>query len=140
MMKITISRDDWERKGGRLLINMATSYLKNEYGALFDKYIINECKSIEINGININATAFTVGTNHMEFGEISKNDVMDGDTDKKLGINYSIKNPVAKMQYGTIKKLSFEQEIGTSGEDQIVSVYITDNYSQLKKMIQENWL
>ena len=46
MMKITISRDDWERKGGRLLINMATSYLKNEYGALFDKYIINECKSI----------------------------------------------------------------------------------------------
>lgn len=137
MMKITISRDDWARKGGRLLINMATSYLKNEYGALFDKYIINKCKSIEINGININATAFTVGTNHMEFGEISKNDVMDGDTDKKLGINYSIKNPVAKMQYGTIKTLSFKQEIGTIGKEQIVSIYITDDYSKLKEMIQE---
>ena len=136
-MKITISRDDWERKGSRLLINMATSYLKNEYGALFDKYIINKCKSIKINGIDINATAFSVGTNHMEFGEISQNDVMDGDTKKKLGINYSIENPIAKMQYGTIKKLSFEQEIGTSGKDQIVSIYITDNYSQLKEMIQE---
>ena len=137
-MKIKISREEWERKGGRLLINMATSYLKNEYGALFDKYIINKCKSIEINGININATAFTVGTNHMEFGEISQNDVMDGDTDKKLGINYSIENPIAKMQYGTIKTLSFKQEIGTSGKDQTVSIYITDNYSKLKEMIQEN--
>lgn len=137
-MKITISRDDWERKGSRLLINMATSYLKNEYGALFDKYIINKCKSIKINGIDINATAFSVGTNHMEFGEISQNDVMDGDTKKKLGINYSIENPIAKMQYGTIKKLSFEQEIGTSGKDQIVSIYITDSYSKLKEMIQEN--
>lgn len=139
-MKITISREDWERKGDKLLINMATSYLKNEYGSISERYIINKCKSIEINGIDISATAFTVGTNHMEFGEISQNDVTDGDTDKKLGIKYSIKNPVAKMQFGTIKKLSFEQEIGTSGKDQTVSIYITDNYSQLKKMIQENWL
>ena len=137
-MKITISREDWDRKGDKLLINMATSYLKNEYGFLFDKYIINECKSIKINGIDINATAFTVGTNHMEFGEISQNDVMDGDTEKKLGINYSIENPIAQMQYGTIKTLSFRQEIGTSGKDQIVSIYITDNYSKLKEMIQEN--
>lgn len=137
MMKMTISRDDWQRKGERLLINMATSYLKNEYGYMFDKYIINKCKSIEINGISINATAFTVCTNHMEFGEISQNDVTDGYTDKKIGINYSIENPVAKMEYGTIKKLVFEQEIGTSGENQIVSIYITDDYSQLKKMIQE---
>ena len=136
-MKITISREDWDRKGDKLLINMATSYLKNEYGFLFDKYIINECKSIKINGIDINATAFTVGTNHMEFGEISQNDVMDGDTEKKLGINYSIENPIAQMQYGTIKTLSFRQEIGTSGKDQIVSIYITDNYSKLKEMIQE---
>ena len=139
-MKMTISREDWQRKGDRLLINMATSYLKNEYGSLSERYIINKCKSIEINGIDISATAFTVGTNHMEFGEISQNDVTDGDTDKKLGIKYSIENPVAKMQFGTIKKLSFEQEIGTSGKDQTVSIYITDNYSQLKKMIQENWL
>lgn len=136
-MKIVISREEWGRKGDKLLINMATSYLKNEYGALFDKYIINECKNIEINGININATAFTVKPNHMEFGEISKNDVMDGDTDKKLGINYYIENPVAKMQYGTIKTLSFKQEIGTSGKEQIVSIYITDDYSKLKEMIQE---
>lgn len=136
-MKIVISREEWGRKGDKLLINMATNYLKNEYGALFDKYIINECKNIEINGININATAFTVKPNHMEFGEISKNDVMDGDTDKKLGINYYIENPVAKMQYGTIKTLSFKQEIGTSGKDQVVSIYITDDYSKLKEMIQE---
>ena len=115
-MKITIPREEWERKGDKLLINMATSYLKNEYGFMWDKYIINKCKSIEINGININATAFTVGTNHIDFGEISQNDVMDGDTDKKLSTNYSIENPIAKMEYGTIKTLSFEQEIGTSGK------------------------
>lgn len=138
-MKITISREEWERKGDKLLINMATSRcLKNEYGALFDKYIINECKSIEINGIKINATAFTVGTNNIEFGEISQNDITDGNTDKKLGTRYSIENPIAEMQYGTIKTLSFKQEIGTSGKDQTVSIYITDNYSKLKEMIQEN--
>ena len=139
-MKMTISREDWERKGDKLLINMATSYLKNEYGSLSERYIINECKSIEINGIKINATAFTVSTNHIEFGEISQNDITDGNTDKKLGVHYSIENPVAKMRYGTIKTLSFKQEIGTSGKDQTVSIYITDNYSQLKKKIQENWL
>ena len=138
-MKITISREEWERKGVAILINMATNRcLKNEYGALFDKYIINECKSIEINGIKINATAFTVGTNNIEFGEISQNDITDGNTDKKLGTRYSIENPIAKMQYGTIKTLIFKQEIGTSGKDQTVSIYITDNYSKLKEMIQEN--
>ena len=136
-MKMTISREDWERKGDKLLINMATSYLKNEYGSLSERYIINECKSIEINGIKINATAFTVSTNHIEFGEISQNDITDGNTDKKLGVHYSIENPVAKMRYGTIKTLSFKQEIGTSGKDQTVSIYITDDYSELKEMIQE---
>ena len=138
-MKIVISREEWERKGDKILINMATSRcLKNEYGSISEQYIINKCKSIEINGININATAFTVGTNHIEFGEISQNDVTDGNTHKKLGTHYSIKNPIAKMQYGTIKTLSFKQEIGTSGKDQTVSIYITDNYSKLKEMIQEN--
>lgn len=136
-MKMTISREDWQRKGDKLLIGMATSYLKNEYGSLSEQYIINKCKSIAINGININATAFTVGTNHMEFGEISQNDITDENTDKKLGVHYSITNPVAKMQYGTIKTLSFKQEIGTSGKDQTVSIYITDDYSELKEMIQE---
>lgn len=136
-MKITISRKEWERKGDKLLINMATSYLKNEYGSLSERYIINKCKSITINGISINTTAFTVGTNHIELGEISQNDVKDGNTDKKLGVHYSIENPVAKMQYGTIKTLSFKQEIGTSGKDQVVSIYITDDYSKLKEMIQE---
>lgn len=136
-MKITISRKEWERKGDKLLINMATSYLKSEYGSLSERYIINKCKSITINGISINATAFTVGTNHIELGEISQNDVKDGNTDKKLGVHYSIENPVAKMQYGTIKTLSFKQEIGTSGKDQVVSIYITDDYSKLKEMIQE---
>lgn len=137
MMKMTISREDWERKGDKLLINMATSYFKNEYGSLSERYIINKCKSITMNGISINATAFTVGTNHIEFGEISKNDVKDGNTDKKLGVHYFIENPVAKMQYGTIKTLSFKQEIGTSRKEQIVSIYITDDYSKLKEMIQE---
>ena len=138
-MKITISREEWERKGDKLLINMATSRcLKNEYGSISERYIINECKSIEINGIKINATAFTVGTNHIEFGEISQNDVTDENTHKKLGTRYYIENPIAKMQYGTIKTLSFKQEIGTSGKDQTVSIYITDNYSKLKEMIQEN--
>lgn len=136
-MKITISREEWERKGNKFLINIATSCLKNEYGSIFEQYIINKCKSIEINGINISATAFTVGTNHIEFGEINQNDVTD-ETDKKLGIHYSIENPIAKMQYGTIKTLSFKQEIGTSGKDQTVSIYITDNYSKLKEMIQES--
>lgn len=136
-MKITISREDWERKGDKLLINMATSYLKNEYGSISERCIINRCKSIKINGISINATAFTVGTNHIEFGEIIQKDVTDGNTDKKLGIRYSIENPIAQMQYGTIKTLSFRQEIGTSGKDQIVSIYITDNHSKLKEMIQE---
>ena len=84
-MKITISREEWERKGDKLLINMATSLLKNEYGSISEQYIINECKSIEITGIKINATAFTVGTNNIEFGEISQNDVTDGNTHKKLG-------------------------------------------------------
>lgn len=136
-MKIVISREEWERKGDKILINMATSLLKNEYGSISEQYIINKCKSITINGISINATAFTVKPNHMEFGEISQNDVKDGNTDKKLGVHYSIENPVAKMQYGTIKTLSFKQEIGTSGKDQIISIYITDDYSKLKEMIQE---
>lgn len=136
-MKMTISRKDWQRKGDKLLINMATSYLKNEYGSMSERHIINECKTIKINGIDINATAFTVGTNHIEFGEISQNDVTDGNTHKKLGVHYFIENPIAKMQYGTIKTLSFKQEIGTSGNDQIVSIYITDDYSQLKEMLTE---
>lgn len=136
-MKITISREDWRRKGDKLLVNMATSYLKNKYGSMSEQHIINECKSITINGISINATAFTVGTNHIEFGEINQNDVTDGNTHKKLGTHYFIENPVAQMQYGTIKTLSFKQEIGTSGKDQIVSIYITDNYLQLKEMLKE---
>lgn len=129
-MKLIISREEWERKGDKILINMATSSLKNEYGSLSERYIINKCKSITINGIDINATAFTVGTNHMEFGEIRQNDVKDDNTDKKLGVHYSIENPVAKMQYRTIKTLSFKQEIGTSGKEQVVSIYITDDYSK----------
>lgn len=136
-MKIVISREDWERKGDKLLINMATSYLKNEYGSIYERHIIHKCRSITINGVDISATAFTVGTNHIEFGEISQNDVKNGKTDKKLGVHYSIKNPVAKMRYGTIKTLSFKQEIGTSGKEQIVSIYITDDYSKLKEIIQE---
>lgn len=136
-MKMTISREDWQRKGYKLLVNMATSCLKNEYGSMSERHIINKCKSITINGISINATAFTVGTNNIEFGEISQNDVTDGNTNKKLGIHYFIENPVAQMQYGTIKTLSFTQEIGTSGKNQIASIYITDNYSQLKEMLKE---
>ena len=136
-MKLTVSREEFSRKGEQLLIKMATSSINNgEFGLMSEKYIINDCKSIKINGIIINATAFTVGT-MMIFGEIEEHDVVNGATDKKIGTNYSIDNPVAEMRYGTIKTISFEQEIGTSGKTQIVSIYIKDSYSRIKEMLEE---
>ena len=137
-MKLTITREEFQRKGEQLLIKMAPSSIDNgEFGLMSETYIINDCKSIKINGIIINATAFTVGTNMMIFGEIEEHDVVNGATDKKIGTRYSIDNPVAEMKYGTIKTISFEQEIGTSGKTQIVSIYIKDSYSRIKEMLEE---
>ena len=137
-MKLTITREEFQRKGEQLLIKMATSSIDNgEFGFMSETYIINDCKSIKINGIDINATAFTVGTNTMVFGETEEHDVIDGATDKKIGTRHSIDNPVAEMRYGTIKTISFEQEIGTSGKTQIVSIYIKDSYSRIKEMLEE---
>lgn len=137
-MKLVISRDEFLRKGEELIVKMATSSIDNdEFGLLSEKHIITECKSIKINGIQINATAFTVGTNWMLFGEIEEHDVINGTTDKKIGTRYAIDKPVAEMRYGTIKTLSFEQEIGTSGKTQTISIYIKDNYNRIKEMLEE---
>lgn len=137
MMKISINREEWERKAEKLLIGLATSVVENKNTS--DKDIISECKFIQINGVTINATAFTVCSRYINFGEIESRNIIDGETDKKIGERFFIDDDkaVARILYKPIKSLVFEQEIGTSGKTQTISIYIKDTYSDVKEMIEE---
>lgn len=137
-MELYITREEWNRKAEQLIIDMSTSHIENdEKGIPNAKYIITDCKRIQINGINIQTSNFSVGSNYMDFGDLVTHNVIDGETDKKIGEYQQIDEPIAKMQYGTIKTLFFEQEIGTSKRNQKVSIYIKDSYSTLKNNLVE---
>lgn len=138
-MEISINREEWERKAEKLLIGLATSVVKNDTEFNFDKDIISECEFIQVNGVTINATAFTVSSKYINFGEIESADIVDGKTDKKIGERFFIDDDkaVARILYKPIKSLIFEQEIGTSGKSQRISIYIKDTYSDIKGMLEE---
>ena len=138
-MKISINREEWERKAEKLLIGLATSVVENNSKFNLDKDIISECKFIQVNGVTINATAFTVSSRYINFGEIESADIVDGKTDKKIGERFFIDDDkaVARILYKPIKNLVFEQEIGTSGKTQRINIYIKDTYSDVKKMLEE---
>ena len=139
-MKISISREEWERKADKLLKGLATSRIENNKDiTISDKDIISDCTSIKVNGVIINATAFTVSSKYINFGEVESADIIDGKTDKKIGTRYFIDDDkaVARIMYNPIKTLVFEQEIGTSGRKQQISIYIKDKYSTVKEMLEE---
>jgi len=139
-MQISISREEWERKASKLLKGLATSVIINDTSiTMSDKDIINNCRNIKINGVTINATAFTVSSKYIYFGEVEVSDVVDRKTNKKIGERYYINEDeaIAKIIYKPIKTLFFEQEIGTSGKYQKISIYIQDSYTQLKEMLEE---
>ena len=103
-----------------------------------DKDIVSECRFIKVNGITINASAFTICSRYINFGEIESRDIID-ETEKKIGERFFIDDDkaVARIMYSPIKSLVFEQEIGTSGKTQTISIYIKDKYSKIKEMLEE---
>ena len=136
-MKISIHREEWERKGASILKSVACGVLENEDD--FNKAIIYDCKDIKINGVTINASAFTVSSRYITFGEYESKDIISGETNQKIGTKYFIDDDkaIAQIIYKPIKTLVFTQEIGTSGRNQTVSIYIKDKYSDIKEMLEE---